>query len=36
MDFSDPLELNAALATLSPKTDAAEKHLDAWQEKNCK
>ena len=34
-DDPDVFELNAALKSIDPKTDAAEKHLDAWQQKNC-
>jgi hypothetical protein len=35
-DDPDLFELKAALESLKPKTEAAEKHLDTWEQKNCK
>lgn len=35
-DDPDVFELEAALTSVSPTTEAAEKHLDAWEKKNCK
>jgi hypothetical protein len=35
-DDPDVFELEAALESLSPKTEAAEEHLDAWAEEHCK
>jgi len=35
-DDPDVLELNAALESIKPKTEPAEKHLDAWERENCK
>jgi len=35
-DDPDVFELDAALKSINPKTEAAEKHLDAWEKENCK
>ena len=35
-DDPDPFQLEAALQSLSPKTEAADEHLDAWEKGNCK
>jgi hypothetical protein len=35
-DDPDVLELEAALESLAPEKQAAEKRLDAWVEENCK
>ena len=35
-DDPDVFELEAALESLNPKTEAADKHLDAWEKKNRK